>query len=187
MKRGKSQRYIYKIHSGRLKKAGWDLSLSLEQARKNKEVISLSESQLMRFLDELNGITDPETHITALRRQIQGLKKDASGKSCSTRLKKLYEELDKYQFKKDYVCVVIDTIRDYRRMFREGFRINGILYRRLLGTVNGVKSNTIVFVNATLYSELKRRIDNGRNLEKEFTPAKLEAYYSLRFPCPGEL
>ena len=64
-------------------------------------------------------------------------------------------------------------------MYKDGFQINGTVYRRLLGTAGGVKTNTIVFVNELLLPELNRRIDNGRNLSKAFTPAKLEAYRSL--------
>lgn len=177
-KQKKTQRYVYKIHSTRLKKSGWNLTLSLEQARTNKELISLGENQLIRFIDELNGLNDPEQQIASIRREIRTVKK-TKNKNARSQLKKLYERLDTYQFKKDYVCVIIDTISDYQKMFRNGFQINGITYCRLLGTVNGVKSNTIVFVNKALYPELKKRIDNGRNPEKEFIPAKLEAYYSL--------
>lgn len=178
-KQNKSQRFVYKIHSTRLKKSGWDMSLSLEQARENKELISLNESQLMRFIDELNGIGNSEKHIKEIRDQIKELKTNKDIIATKPKIRKLYRELDRYQFKKDYVCVVMDSIRDYRKLFQDGFKINGITFRRLLGTVNGVKSNTIVFVNRKLYPELKCRIDNGRNMGKEFTPAKLEAYYSL--------
>ena len=56
-----SQRYVFKIHSSRLRRSKWNLQLSVKQARENKELIALSESQLMRFIDELNGITKSET------------------------------------------------------------------------------------------------------------------------------
>ena len=59
-----SQRYVYKIHSSRLRRAKWNLQLTINQARENKELIALSESQMMRFIDELNGIINPELHIS---------------------------------------------------------------------------------------------------------------------------
>lgn len=37
------QRYIYKIHSARLRKAKWNLTLPLAEARRNEEVVSLSD------------------------------------------------------------------------------------------------------------------------------------------------
>ncbi len=174
-----SQRYVIKIHSSRLRRAKWKLSLTVNQARENKELIALNESQMMRFIDELNGITDSELHISDIKAQIKKLKSETNLSISRPKIKKLYAKLDKYQFKKDYVCVVIDHTKDYTHIYKKGFQINGITYRRLLGTTGGVKSNTIVFVNENLLPELKRRIDNGRDLTKPFTPAKLEAYNSL--------
>lgn len=174
-----SQRFVYKIHTSRLRRAKWNLTLTIDQARENRELISLNESQLMRFIDELNGIKAPEIYIDSIKAQIRKLKTEKNLSIARPKIKKLYAELDRYQFKKDYVCVVIDQTKDYLKIYQNGFVINGITYRRLLGTTGGIKNNTIVFVNETLLSELKCRMDNGRNLSKEFTPAKLEAYYSL--------
>ncbi len=174
-----SQRYVFKIHSSRLRRAKWNLKLTINQARENKELIALSESQIMRFIDELNGITNPELHIADIKSQIKKLKFEKNLSVSRPKIKKLYAELDKYQFKRDYVCVVIDNNKEYTKIYKNGFKINGITYRRLLGTTGGVKNNTIVFVNEKLLPELKRRIDNGRDLTKEFIPAKLEAYNAL--------
>ena len=174
-----SQRYIYKIHSARLRRAKWNLRLTISQARENKELIALSDSQLLRFIDELNGNIKPVLRISNLKARIKQLKAEENLSVSRPRIKKLYEQLDEYQFQKDYVCVVIDSVKDYRKIYKDGFQINGTVYRRLLGTAGGVKTNTIVFVNELLLPELNRRIDNGRNLSKAFTPAKLEAYRSL--------
>lgn len=146
-----SQRYVFKIHSSRLRRANWKLSLTVNRARENKELVAISESQLIRFLDELNGMKPF----------------------------KQYDAFDEHLFLKDYVCVVIDHSNDYFAIYQNGFRINNITYRRLLGTPGGIKNNTIVFVNELLLPELKRRIANGRDLTKSFTPAKLEAYNAL--------
>lgn len=175
----KSQRYIYKIHSDRLKKEEWQLALTPNEARDTGELISLSENQLIRFIDELNEIPDCESQIQEVRKQIGECRKDTACSQQKRKLKSLYTRLLNLQFKADYVCVVMDSITDYRKLARDGFTLSGIAYCRLLGTVNGVKSNTIVFVSRRLYPELRRRIDNGRSPAKEFTPAKLEAYCSL--------
>lgn len=174
-----SQRYVYKIHSARLRRAKWNLQLSISQARENKELISLNESQIMRFIDELNGIVNPELHISEIKSKIKRLKFEKNLAISRPQIKKLYTELDSYQFKNDYICVVIDNNKDYKRINKSGFKVNNIIYRRLLGTTGGVKNNTIVFVNEKLLTELKQKIDNGRDLSKEFAPAKLEAYIAL--------
>lgn len=82
------------------------------------------------------------------------------------------------QFKPDYMCLIIDKEKDYYRACK-GFSINGVKYKRLLGTNGGIKNSTIVFVSERLADELKRRIENGRDPTKELVTAKLEAYKAL--------
>ena len=48
-----------------------------------------------------------------------------------------------------------------------------------MGTNGGVKNETIVFVSERHADEIRRRINNGRNMEKAMVPAKLEAYNAL--------
>lgn len=133
---------------------------------------------MLRWLDELNGITDAENKAREIKSEIHRLRKEANSVQNRKRVKQLYGELDELQFKPDYLCVIIDREKDYRQACR-GFRINGLGYQRLLGTNGGVKNSTIVFVSDRHAEEIKRRIDNGRNMEKELVPAKLEAYRAL--------
>lgn len=178
------QRFIYKIHSSRLRKAKWNLTLPLAEARKNDELISLSDSQILRFIDELNGITDADFIAKNIKNEIKMIKKQPNSLGNRRKVKKLYEKLDEIQYKPDYMCLIIDREKDYWRA-RKGFKINGIKYVRLLGTNGGIKNSTIVFVSERLAPELRRRIDNGRNKEKELVPAKLEAYQAL--VCSGSV
>lgn len=172
------QKYIYKIHSARLRKAKWKLTLPLAEARANDEVISLADSQVLRWLDELNGITDADKTAKEIKAQIKRLKKEPNTVQLKREIRGLYAKLDEVQFKPDYMCLIIDKKRDYYRAC-EGFSINGIRYKRLLGTNGGVKNETIVFVSERHIDEIRRRIDNGRDLSKEMVPAKLEAYKAL--------
>ena len=141
-------------------------------------MISLADSQVLRWLDDLNGIEDAEIRAREIKTEIRMLRKEPNSVKSRKRIKTLYEQLDAVQFKPDYLCVIIDREKDYRRACN-GFSINGIEYQRLLGTNGGVKNETIVFISNRHADEIKRRIDNGRDLEKELVPAKLEAYKAL--------
>lgn len=90
----------------------------------------------------------------------------------------MYESLDSVQYKPDYMCLVIDKEKDYYRAAK-GFSINGVRYKRLLGTNGGIKNSIIVFVSERLYPELSRRIENGRDPQMPIVTAKLEAYKAL--------
>jgi len=133
---------------------------------------------VLRWLDELNGITDADEKAKEIKTKIRSIRKEQSSLQNRRAIKKLYEQLDALQFKPDYLCVIMDREKDYHRACR-GFTINGIRYHRLLGTNGGVKNETIVFVSDRHGPELRRRIDNGRNPSMELVPAKLEAYKAL--------
>lgn len=154
------------------------MTLPIAEGRKNDEVISLADSQVLRWLDELNGITDAESRAREIKSEIRQLRKEQNSVHNRRRVKQLYAELDELQFKPDYLCVIIDREKDYHRACR-GFKINGIKYQRLLGTNGGVKNKTIVFISDRHADEIKRRIDNGRDMQKALVPAKFEAYKAL--------
>jgi hypothetical protein len=133
---------------------------------------------VLRWIDELNGVIDTSYQIREIRHEIKILKKDGNTTQNKREIKRLYAELDEVQFVPDYMFLVIDKEKDYYRAC-QGFTINGIKYRRLLGTNGGIKCSTIVFTSDRVTDELKRRINNDRDLSKKIVPAKLEAYKGL--------
>jgi len=154
------------------------MTLPLREARRNDEVISLADSQMLRWIDELNGVEDADERAFALKRSIKKLRSEEESLQKRRELRAKYEQLDAIQFKSDYMCLIIDKEKDYHRAVR-GFSINGVTYRRLLGTNGGIKNSTIVFVSDRLHDALASRVDNGRDMSKELVPAKLEAYKAL--------
>lgn len=172
------QKYIYKIRSSRLRKEKWKLTLPIEEARRNDEVISLADSQVLRWIDELNGLTDTDAKARDIKSEIKRLRKEQNSVQNRRAIKQLYTKLDMIQYKPDYMCLIIDKEKDYHKACR-GFTINGIKYKRLLGTNGGIKNSTIVFVSERHAEELRRRIENGRNMDKKLVTAKLEAYKAL--------
>lgn len=141
-------------------------------------MISLASSQVLRWLDKLNDITDADDRAREIKAEIRRLRKRESSLQNRRQIKKLYEQLDSIQFKPDYLCVIMDKEKDFIRACK-GFTVNGIRYHRLLGTNGGVKNETIVFISDRHGDELRKRIDNGRNPEKEMVAAKLESYKAL--------
>lgn len=177
-----SQRLIYKIHTGRLAKVRWNLALTLDDARRNGEVVTIGDSQVFRWIDELNGFYDVEQRVIEVRKSIRETRKLRTSRTTIAALKNLYATLDTLQFRPDYMQLVIDKPSDYKRACK-GFSINGMKYTRLLGTNGGVKCSTIVFVSEKVAGELRKRIENGRNPEIKMIPAKYEAYRALT--CSG--
>lgn len=146
--------------------------------------MSLNDSQVLRFIDELNGIADADEAVREIKRKLRYEKRKPRSRSTKRAVAELYDQLYDLQFQKDYICIVIDRESDYDRA-NQGFSVNGVKYRRFLGTNGGIKHSTIVYVSERLYPELKKRLDNGRNKEMPIVPAKLEAYQALI--CSGSI
>lgn len=72
----------------------------------------------------------------------------------------------------------IENKADFKRITSRGVKINGSLFKRFVGTPNGLKHNTLMFVNVEVLDELNKRCDCGRK-EIPIIPSKLEAYKSL--------
>lgn len=162
-----------------MKQAGWDLSLPLDIAMKNKnDIVALNDSQILRWICELNGIDNLDFEVSKIRKEIKYIKKQPKSKENKDKIKELYKKLYSLQYQKDYFCMVMDSNKDYDRA-NMGFKINNYVYHRLLGTNGGIKKSTITYIGDTVYKETVKRMDNGRDKTKPIIPAKLEAYQAL--------
>lgn len=181
------QKFIFKLHSSRILSAPRKkLTLSLSEARDNDEIISLGDREVLRFVDELNGldVAAVEENIRQIRHNIRRIQKEPKSPGNKRKIKELYAKLDSLQFKPDYIAVIMDKKSDFKKL-NMGFHINGISYKRLIGTPNGVKKSTVVYASEVsdkgveIYSKLARRLDNDRKLDVPLVPAKFEAYKAL--------
>lgn len=174
----------------RLHKAKWDLKLPLSEAFKNDEIIKLGSSTILRFINFINQVDYHETEATIkqLRKELKSILKQPKSYENKYKINEIYNNLNDLQFIPDYMCLIIDQNKDYERA-NKGFSINGIKYKRLVGTTNGVKKNTIVFVSERsksqneMHKTLKAKLNNGRNTSVKMVPAKFEAYQSLACSC----
>lgn len=175
-----SSRYVLKINSSRLRLNNWDLKLTLQEARNSEEVISLGDSQLLRFIRKLTDMNYTENEISDIKKEIKKLKMNKNNKENRKKIIELYDTLDKMLYIPDYVGIIFDNKADFDRATGKlGFKINDIKFKRLLGTTGGIKQNTIMFCNEDIHKELNDMLDNGRNKEIPLIPAKFEAYKSL--------
>lgn len=196
MKQKMYQQFVYKIESSRILGAKKkDLQITPIEGRRNGELIALADSNVLRAIDEINGVDRNELmqKIGSMQTEIRGLRNSEENRAKNRkRIKELYGELDKLQLKTDYLMVTMNRPSDFDKI-NEGFKINGVGYKRLIGTPNGVKKSTVVYcpiVNERgieMHRLLDERLNGGRDLEKEIVPAKFEAYKALACSASVEL
>ncbi|MCM1500421.1 MAG: hypothetical protein NC124_18320 [Clostridium sp.] len=92
-------------------------------------------------------------------------------------LKKNIREID---FSKIFMQVIIEKKSDFERATcNKGVTVNGINYRRFIGTTGGLKNNTLLFCNSQYIDELNELCECKRNKDIPLVPAKYEAYKAL--------
>ena len=102
----------------------------------------------------------------------------------------LNKPINEIDFSKYIMSVVIDNKSDFKRATSsKGIIVNGINFRRFVGTTGGLKNNTLLFVNnneielngkkTSVLNELNIRCECNRNKEIQLVPAKYEAYKAL--------
>ena len=97
-------------------------------------------------------------------------------RAISRILKKPIQEIDFSQY---IASIVIDDIADFNRAVnKKGININGVNFRRFVGTTGGLKNHSLLFVNSEVIDELNELCECGRE-QIEIVPAKLEAYKAL--------
>ena len=92
----------------------------------------------------------------------------------------LNKDIREIDFSKIFMQVVIDKKSDFgRATCKKGVTVNGINYRRFVGTTGGLKNNTLLFCNSQYVDKLNELCECKRNKDISLVPAKYEAYKAL--------
>lgn len=141
---------IFKIGTDMLKMNDWDLKISKDKAMSLNLLVSLFDSQMFDLI------------------------------------RQILEERGINPPKKDYTRYVMSVVNDGKKRCRkdfkralQGFKVNGVEFKRFVGTTGGLKNNSVIFVNSSILDELNRRCECGRNVDLPVVPAKYEAYKAL--------
>ena len=179
MKPLKPQKYIYKLNSTYLDMNDYDIDIELNDAARNSEiVISIGHSQLIKWIEDLTGTADNYIKAEQTRKCIKYLKSLENTPDNKKKIKDEYDKLYRLQFESNLVSIEFDKKEHFNKCCQH-LTINGQSFHRLYGTPGGLKMSTVLFINQDLYESVYMRITNGRNLDLEYTPAKLEAYMAL--------
>jgi hypothetical protein len=175
------QFFIFKIQSSRLKESNFKIkNLTLDQARLNGEVVSLSNSQMIRTIQEVKNKSFSQYAIDKLLKEKNFLSKKKSNKDTKKRIKELHDEIDKMLFLPEIISVSFDDKRHFMNILdRNGFLVNGVTYVPFMASAGMIRRDTYLFIDNTIKEVIELKLNNGRDEEVEIVPAKFSAYYSL--------
>ena len=171
--------YTVKLTSSLLKEFKFNLNLSFEECLRSGLIVSLADSQMLKSTRDITGQKVDRIQLEEWYDERDRIKKRKNSKENRQRIKELQKNIYDMMYIPEYVTVVMENTKDYERMFKKGFKFNGRTYRRFSCSASQARVSTIVFVDETIKDELKRRLDNGRNLNKALAPSKYNAYFGL--------
>lgn len=171
--------YTVKLSSGLLKEYKYNLTINFERCLKSGLIISLSDSQMLKSIRDITGQKIDRNILEEWYKERDYLKKKKNTKENRERIKELQESIYNMMYIPQYITVVMESIKDYERMFKKGFIFNGKVYKRFSCSASQARVSTIVFVTEEIKDELKRRLDNGRDLNHPLAPSKYNAYFGL--------
>ena len=93
--------------------------------------------------------------------------------------KRIQDKINRMLFNPDYVTVVMDNLKQYDYLYNNGFTINNERYKRLSCGAGQARVSTVVFGNEKIIPKTKEKLNNGRDMNKKFSPSKFNAYFGL--------
>ena len=171
--------YTVKLDSGLLKENKYNLNLSFYECLKSNLIISLADSQMLRSIRDITGQKIDRVQLEEWWQERDAIKKRKNSKANRQKIKDLQDKIYNMMYIPQYITVVMESVKDYERMFKKGFYFNGRLYKRMSCSASQARVSTVVFVDDEIREELRRRLDNGRDLKHPLAPSKYNAYFGL--------
>ena len=174
------QFYIISLQSSRLKKNNYKIkNFSIEEARKNSELISIGDSQMLRTIRDVRRIAFSQEDLNILWNKRSSLKKKKNSDKRSDEIQILSKQIDSILFVEDVVSVTFEHTAHYKRMIKDGFFINGNKYVRLFAGAGHLRRSTVLFVRNDIKDILIEKFENGLDKNIPLNHGKYGAYLAL--------
>jgi len=167
--------YTLSFHSSRLKRYNYDINITYNEAKENEELIGLAESQMLRTIRKV--LLENGQFYRKLDRVL--LEELYTKKEKGKATKEDIQKIEDMTYIPEYATITMNSEKQYDYLFKNGVKINGILYRRLSSSAAQARTSTVVFCSTKIIDRVNELLDNGRNKDVKFSPSKFSAYKGL--------
>ena len=168
--------YVRKYHSSRLKEFDYEINNTFDESKELNEIIGLTDSQILRTIRDITGQEIDKEKLEELILKQNKIKfiEDKQEEYIDLR-----NESNKMRFIEEYVVVVMDNLVQYDYLYKNGFKINGEIYKRLSCSAGQARVSTVIFCKEDILEQVEDRLENGRDKTHKFSPSKFNAYFGL--------
>lgn len=153
--------------------------ITLEEARRYGEMIALSDSQFLRTIRDITGRNVDHDVLEDLIRQRDFYRRQKASPEKGEKIREIQKKINDMMEIPEYITVSMDDNSHYDYIFKNGIVVNGREYRRLSCSAGQARNSTVVLCDVSIIDEVKRRINNGRKMDKPLAPSKFNAYFGL--------
>jgi hypothetical protein len=172
--------FIFKFESDRLREVNYTLNITLDQARKNNEVVRLGDSELLRAIRRIKGITFEPEKLKELEQEKHKISTYQNTFENRHSLEEIDKLLDSILFVPEIFTVTFKDSRHYKKIIEQGgLTINNKKYVRLLAGSGMTRRSTVMFCQEDIYEELDSFLQNNYDKNYQINPSKYNAYYAL--------
>lgn len=170
---------IISLNYNRLKNNNFDLTLSNSEAFANEEIISLADSEFLRAIRRITSHKFNKEKLDVLVKERKKLKNANNSLENRLEIKRLNAQISSMLFIKDVVCVQTENKKDYVKFCPNGFKVNGIKYKRFICGASHARTNRALFVNEEIFDELYNILFCEADKSLKVNLAKYNAYFAL--------
>ena len=178
--RKSQQFFVFKLSSSRITKANYNIEINIDAARKNAELISIAQNQVILSILKIKNKRFDSNYLETLidnRKEIRKLE------SCPENIEELIvieDAINDILFIPEIISLYVDSKKQYQKIIAHGFKVNGIEFTRLLCGAGHSRRNTVIFCAKHIEDELKTILNNGRRIDP-MVLAKNNAYFALAY------
>lgn len=174
--------YIFKFNSKFLidKALGKNLEYSVEEARKDLNLVSLADNQVFHFLRKIKNTPFDREKLDKLYKLRNDEKSLPKVKRNLVKIEKYQKQIDDILFVPDIITIKMNSKKDYIQLTKHGFSINGIKFTRFVCTAAYLRRNVVGFINEKYFQKINEILMCGLDGKlKETNLGKFSAYYGL--------
>lgn len=172
--------YTMKFSSSRLKEFSYTIEkLTFQKAKQFGEIIGLADNQILRSIRDIQNRYVDLQQLDTLYMKRDALKYAPPSSDVETELDELQKQIDYLTFIPEYITIVMDHSKHYEHLFYNGLLLNEKKYIRFSCSASQARTSTVVFCEETIFEQLSRRLNNGRNVNQPLTPSKFNAYFGV--------
>lgn len=174
------QFFIYKIPTSHLIDSKYNVSLSIDDSRRNQELVSISDSELIRVLFRLTSHPYSASGLEELTSSRAKIKKYKNTESNRKTIQDLTNEIDQQLFIEEIVSIEFSDKRHAKSILEnKNIIVNDFTYVPFMASTGMIRRNMMLFIKQDIFDKIIPILENGFDRQKELVPAKYGTYFSL--------